>query len=388
MDVNAALLNGDFNLLRACVESGADVNRRDEKGRTPLINCCLHDGQDWASGAARLLLTYGAKVGYCDKSGRNALTYAALYMREHLVEHFLEALDYDLNHADKAGCTALWYAATSGCTSIVRKLLVSLRKYGLDAEKANKEGLAPLQQACRLNHSACAELLRNSRNVSELMKGEASTRTQKQRGARRDADSLQAPASLNTLPFKTLPAQLWEKGSRARKSQKLGTSQKINSRCQAKLNITGEEKRGGIETKYTPNKINEYPKSNPRKLASVEKLPVSDTSDWRHDFQNLFEVLQSQISPCYRPKARCLPWQKDTGQGISSTMEMKAVSMESLMSGRMGRSRRLSFDACKDALQKQNIPKESLRRRCSMGVIPLIRLQGYKKSCINEDEMQ
>uniref|UniRef100_A0A8C8RGZ1 Uncharacterized protein n=1 Tax=Pelusios castaneus TaxID=367368 RepID=A0A8C8RGZ1_9SAUR len=156
-DVNEALRKGDFNLLKEQVESGADVNRRDREGRTPLMNCCLHDGEDWALGAARLLLSAGARVGWWDQCRRNALIHAVLYQREGLVQLCLDALDCDLNHADQDGCTALWYAATSGHMAITKMILLSLKRYGLEINKANKEGLTPLMQACRQGHGACAE---------------------------------------------------------------------------------------------------------------------------------------------------------------------------------------------------------------------------------------
>ncbi|XP_018410577.1 PREDICTED: tRNA (adenine(37)-N6)-methyltransferase [Nanorana parkeri] len=121
-----ALAKGDFNLLRNLVESGTDINIQDKEVRTALINCCLHDGEKWALGSARLLLTYGAKVGLCDKVGRNALMYAIMYGRQYLVKLFLDALDYDLDHTDKLHHTALWYAAHCGNTNITTMVTKSI----------------------------------------------------------------------------------------------------------------------------------------------------------------------------------------------------------------------------------------------------------------------
>uniref|UniRef100_H3AUU2 Uncharacterized protein n=1 Tax=Latimeria chalumnae TaxID=7897 RepID=H3AUU2_LATCH len=180
MDLHEVLKKGDFYLIRKLTEHGADVNITDGEGRTPLMICCLHDSENWALGSARILLSYGAKVGYCDKMGRSALIYAVIYGREALLKLFLDAMDYDLNHSDKEGCTALWYAAASGNTAVTKMLILHLKKYGMQVDKANKKGFTPLMQACRLGHASCANLLRHLGKASDQVTDKLHSKTAKE----------------------------------------------------------------------------------------------------------------------------------------------------------------------------------------------------------------
>ncbi|CAH2310936.1 Hypothetical predicted protein [Pelobates cultripes] len=131
MDVNIAVMKGDYKRLRKLVEDGGEVNGRDSENRTPLMVCCLHNGEKWAVGAARILLNFGAKVGHCDQEGRNALMYAIMYEREDLVKLYLDALDYGLSHKDKSNRTILWYATMSRNEAINTMITDILKRYHL-----------------------------------------------------------------------------------------------------------------------------------------------------------------------------------------------------------------------------------------------------------------
>uniref|UniRef100_A0A8C4TL26 Uncharacterized protein n=1 Tax=Erpetoichthys calabaricus TaxID=27687 RepID=A0A8C4TL26_ERPCA len=171
MALHRALLHGDFLQTRQLIESGTDVNAADEEQRTPLMICALHNGEARSLGIARQLLEKGAQVGLCDQRGRNALLYAAMYERKDLVDLFLCALDYDLNHADKDGRTALSHATQRGNAPIVRALLRSLKRYGLDVNKPDKFGFTPLLHACRLGHEHCSVQLQTTGKSTDKMCG-------------------------------------------------------------------------------------------------------------------------------------------------------------------------------------------------------------------------
>uniref|UniRef100_W5NNE8 Uncharacterized protein n=1 Tax=Lepisosteus oculatus TaxID=7918 RepID=W5NNE8_LEPOC len=179
MDLHQAIIKGDFLLTRRLVEAGADVNVIDNERRTPLMVCCLHDGESRALAVARILLMHGALVGLCDGQGRNALMYSVLYERLGITKLFLEALDYDLNYTDREGCTALLYAAKVGNSSITKMLLKSMKRYGLEVDKPDKEGVTPLILSCRLGHKQCAADLRSLGKASECIKDKVHGKTAK-----------------------------------------------------------------------------------------------------------------------------------------------------------------------------------------------------------------
>ncbi|XP_042700695.1 hemogen isoform X1 [Chrysemys picta bellii] len=214
-DVNEALMKGDFNLMKELVESGADVNRWDREGRTPLMNCCLHDGEGWVLGAAQLLLSFGARVGDWDRHRCNALIHT---VQKGLVGLCLGALDCDLNHTDQAGCTALWHAAAIGHVGITTMIILSLKRYGLEINKANKDGLTPLMQAHRQGHTVCANMLRDTGTSPE--QGRVQVRAKMAKGWEAQATTSRSTgcSAQYLFPCKPLPKSLWENRRKLRRS--------------------------------------------------------------------------------------------------------------------------------------------------------------------------
>ncbi|MGH0157429.1 UNVERIFIED_CONTAM: hypothetical protein FKN15_056106 [Acipenser sinensis] len=297
MDLHQAIIKGDFLLARKLIESGARVNGTDEDKRTPLMICSLHDGETWALGVARILLMHAAKVGISDKKGRNALIYAVLYERQDLVELFLKALDYDLNHSDCEGCTALWYAAKLGNVNIATVLLKCMKKYSLDVDKPNNYGFTPLIQACHLGHQQCATVLRNLGKASDTIKDDIHSRTFKK--------------------------------------------------------------------------------------SSAELVSSAPGKDWRLDLRCLTDALQCQISPSYRSMAKPLPPRIGLCRK-NLNLDRVNPGLKALLQQK--RRRKMSIDAINDVLLKDNMPKNNFRRRCSVAVIPLIRLSIQRKSSTQVSE--
>lgn len=72
MDLHQAARKGNGKAIRQLLEEGADVNLRDERGRTPLILAA----KNGKAQAVKLLLDLGADASLTDPKGRNALAYA------------------------------------------------------------------------------------------------------------------------------------------------------------------------------------------------------------------------------------------------------------------------------------------------------------------------
>jgi ankyrin repeat protein len=133
----------DFVRVRELLHRGADVDARDEDGRTPLISAVLGG----SVGLMGLLLESGADIKARDNEGWTALHFAA---QEHEVEiaHILVARGADVNAQDDDGASVLWRAvfSSAGRDDIVQLLLQN----GAKDDLPNKAGETPRQLAERL----------------------------------------------------------------------------------------------------------------------------------------------------------------------------------------------------------------------------------------------
>ncbi|XP_071952717.1 uncharacterized protein [Antedon mediterranea] len=165
-ELHAAIWTGQYQDVRTIIDTGCDVNTRDPQKRTALITCCFIEQEDWAVGIARMLLEKEAKIGLTDRNGRNALIHACIYQRNKLISLFLKAIDYDLDHRDCYGNTALFYAASCGNVKITTALIEKMLTFKLMIDQLNKWGMSALMEASRQGHTHCCDIL--------FTKGEAS----------------------------------------------------------------------------------------------------------------------------------------------------------------------------------------------------------------------
>ena len=97
-----------------------DINARDNKGRTLLMNVCRTDVSPRVVG---MLIQDGADVHACDDSGRTALMYAvALNQNAKVVDKLLRA-GVDVNAVDDQGKTAWDYAKQSEIKSLLQQYM-------------------------------------------------------------------------------------------------------------------------------------------------------------------------------------------------------------------------------------------------------------------------
>ncbi|WP_256003381.1 MULTISPECIES: ankyrin repeat domain-containing protein [Pedobacter] len=69
-----AARQGNLDLLSELIRMATNVNARDERGLTPLINACYHNKY----AAAKLLIDSGADVNVVDGAGQTILMGVAL----------------------------------------------------------------------------------------------------------------------------------------------------------------------------------------------------------------------------------------------------------------------------------------------------------------------
>lgn len=185
------LFEADANLVRAAVEAGADLETRDDRGRTPLLvavtenrvevaGILLEAGADpnalderhdtpWlvtgVTGSvpmAKLLLAAKPDLTITNRFGGVALIPAS--ERGH-VEYvrLVASSGINVNHVNDLGWTALLEAVILGDggqrhQDVVRALLAA----GADVDLADKEGVTPLAHARTKGQTAVARILREA----------------------------------------------------------------------------------------------------------------------------------------------------------------------------------------------------------------------------------
>jgi ankyrin repeat protein len=142
-------------LVRALLDHGAQVDRMDSDGFTPLIVaiCCGHYG------TVRLLLAHGARVKGRGRDAEAPLVLAATFSN---IDRgvIVDLLDHgaEVNQRDSDGRTALFMAAWAGRTDIVRILLA--RHADVTVRFEDKTPLAKAMQADRPQSREIVRLLK------------------------------------------------------------------------------------------------------------------------------------------------------------------------------------------------------------------------------------
>ncbi len=152
----AVILEGrDGNAVKSIVEQGADLNKADYNGITPIA---LARAVNWAY-AEELLIKHGAEdKPFPDPNqmcgDKTLLGYALSYQGAHgnYVYGLLDA-GADPDMADAGGKTALHWAAVFGKTDIFSEMLAM----GADTNAADSYGMKPLHYACM---NGCTDIAR------------------------------------------------------------------------------------------------------------------------------------------------------------------------------------------------------------------------------------
>ncbi|MBD3254170.1 MAG: hypothetical protein GF383_03715 [Candidatus Lokiarchaeota archaeon] len=139
-----AARNKDFRMVKWAVNMGADVNARNEDGKSALIYACDYKA---SIEIAQYLVKNGAEVNVKAKYGDSPLGYGAMYGELALVKFLLES-KADVNMQGEYGRTALHYASTprdwsSNYFGIAKLLLEN----GADPNLVNDGGDNPLLEA-------------------------------------------------------------------------------------------------------------------------------------------------------------------------------------------------------------------------------------------------
>jgi hypothetical protein len=118
-----AVQAGKTNTVQKMLQTGTDVNMKDNDGVTALM---------WAARlghtkTVRLLLQAGADVNVTDWDGKTALMYAAWFSHTKIVRLLLQA-GADVNAKTNYGTSVLWYAKRGRNNEIIKLIRQAKRK--------------------------------------------------------------------------------------------------------------------------------------------------------------------------------------------------------------------------------------------------------------------
>ena len=155
-----------------------------ESGETPLIESCKLMDKRLSEKITVLLLKRGAKINQTDIHGRNALHWACLQGKRHLVSLLLKHFSnykIELNATDLYGNTALFFAVKTGNCSFVHFLVAFYQQYGVQDHGIDANGQTVVEYAFRHGHKSCAKELLKVCRLSNATIEFTGSKSEKQR---------------------------------------------------------------------------------------------------------------------------------------------------------------------------------------------------------------
>lgn len=154
----AACMSSDLDLVKLLLNKGADIEVKDDRGRTPLHAACKYGHRN--SNMVELLLSYKANVNTINNRGDTPLIdMFDVFGFEADINVVKLLLDHKVNIEAKnyKGDTALIAASKYNYLDSVRLLL----DHGANIKAKNKRGHTPLIAARKAGHLKIVELLKN-----------------------------------------------------------------------------------------------------------------------------------------------------------------------------------------------------------------------------------
>ena len=145
-----AAQTGDAETIKALIAAGADVNARDDDGKTLLFKAAGWDKRT----AVNVLIELGANLNARDNVGETPLIDAAFKGRAEVAKALIAA-GADVNARDDQSLTPLNWAAYEGRTKTVKVLIAA----GADLNAKDTFGDTPLHSAALKGHAEAIKAL-------------------------------------------------------------------------------------------------------------------------------------------------------------------------------------------------------------------------------------
>ncbi|XP_016308792.1 ankycorbin-like [Sinocyclocheilus anshuiensis] len=155
-----AMQSGKVHLARFVLDAldGRIINGKAENGRTLLMHAVCLQEHVTRSKFTQLLLEKGADVNARDDHGRTALSLACEHGHLDSVK-LLVQFNADPELTDTWGNSALMYAACGGHSQILEFLVRAFKKLGLRLDRTNHAGHSAIQVADFFGHIQCTQTL-------------------------------------------------------------------------------------------------------------------------------------------------------------------------------------------------------------------------------------
>lgn len=154
--VIAATHGNQADTVRALIEAGADINIRDNRMDNPF----LYAGAEGLLDILKLTIDAGADTKLTNRFGGTALIPAAERGHVEIVRELLTRTDVDVNHINNLGWTALLEAIILSDGGERHQQIVQLLvDHGADVNLADSNGVTPLAHARQRGFEKIVEIL-------------------------------------------------------------------------------------------------------------------------------------------------------------------------------------------------------------------------------------
>ncbi|XP_066269964.1 uncharacterized protein [Branchiostoma lanceolatum] len=158
-----AMKNANFEALKALVEEDSfivDLPDENHHGQTPIMRLCHCDvTEKQRRELCNSLLSRGVDLNTQDSMGRTVLAHACIKEREAVVWLLADEPDLNPGIPDNEENTVLIHAARVGNVALISKLIALFKRFRLDVDRANLQGMTPLIQAAKLGYMDCCRVL-------------------------------------------------------------------------------------------------------------------------------------------------------------------------------------------------------------------------------------